>query len=193
MRLQRQESKVCPRTHIVLRQSQAWEQMQEKSVSMAREEKRWRVLVKIMWVGGLRTTRTTYFLAPLRLLYMRARILWWLRMDVIPWPGAAQISSTVHRQEWGPYLLHLPSEMKGDRHENYTSRQRIIHTSASWACEAMTSNFAAGWTTSTSRIIVAASEVTNSRPRWLMRSLFLPIESCFNGWNEKNGNGKTRH
>lgn len=46
----------------------------------------------------------------------------------------------------------------------------------------MTSNLAAGWTTSTSRMIVAASDVTNKRPRWLMRSLFLPENSICKNW-----------
>jgi hypothetical protein len=50
----------------------------------------------------------------------------------------------------------------------------LILTSASCACDAITTNFAAGCTTSISLIIVAASEVTNSRPKWLMTSLFLP-------------------
>ena len=48
-------------------------------------------------------------------------------------------------------------------------------TSVAWAWEAMTRSLAAGWTTSISRMIVAASEVTNNRPRWLMMSLFLPV------------------
>jgi hypothetical protein len=48
-------------------------------------------------------------------------------------------------------------------------------TSVAWAWEAMTRSLAAGWTTSISRMIVAASEVTNSRPRWLIMSLFLPV------------------
>lgn len=38
----------------------------------------------------------------------------------------------------------------------------------------MTSSFAAGCTTSISRMIVAASEVTKSLPRWLISSLLRP-------------------
>ena len=40
----------------------------------------------------------------------------------------------------------------------------------------MTRSLAAGWTTSISRMIVAASEVTKRRPRWLMISLLRPGE-----------------
>ena len=55
-------------------------------------------------------------------------------------------------------------------------------TSASCACEAMTSSFAAGCTTSISRMIVAASEVTKSLPRWLITSLLRPrIHVCTDG------------
>ena len=50
-------------------------------------------------------------------------------------------------------------------------------TSASCAWEAMTRSLAAGWTTSISRMIVAASEVTKRRPRWLMMSLLRPGET----------------
>lgn len=51
----------------------------------------------------------------------------------------------------------------------------VERTSDSWACDAMTRSFAAGWTTSTSLMMVAASEVTNSRPRWLIKSLLRPF------------------
>lgn len=56
----------------------------------------------------------------------------------------------------------------------FWAEERRLRTSDSWACDAMTSSFAAGWTTSTSRMIVAASDVTNSFPRWLIKSLFRP-------------------
>lgn len=45
----------------------------------------------------------------------------------------------------------------------------------------MTKSFAAGCTTSISRMIVAASEVTKSLPKWFIKSLFLPeIQSGYN-------------
>lgn len=57
--------------------------------------------------------------------------------------------------------------------------------SASWACEAPTSSLAAGWMTSISRMMVAASDVTKSRPRWLMISLFLPASRAKRGRTEE--------
>lgn len=55
--------------------------------------------------------------------------------------------------------------------------RKDLRTSDSCACDAMTSSFAAGWTTSTSLMIVAASEVTNNLPRWLITSLFRPMRT----------------
>ena len=61
------------------------------------------------------------------------------------------------------------------RRQSDTMDGWIRRTSASWACDAITSNFAAGCTTSTSLMIVAASDVTNNRPRWLIKSLLRPF------------------
>src|SRR6266571_8271838 len=56
-----------------------------------------------------------------------------------------------------------------------TDQTNVKLTSVSCACEAITSSFAAGCTTSISRTMVAASEVTNSLPKWLITSLFRPV------------------
>lgn len=62
------------------------------------------------------------------------------------------------------------------RHVRHTGKQPKPQSRTSDSCAwlAMTSSFAAGWTTSISRMMVAASEVTNIRPRWLIISLFRP-------------------
>ena len=68
-------------------------------------------------------------------------------------------------------VSHLPRlHQPGDHVQRIGKR-----TSVSWAWEAITSNLAAGCTTSISRMIVAASDVTNSLPRWLINNLFRPV------------------
>src|SRR6266702_2040581 len=54
-----------------------------------------------------------------------------------------------------------------------TDRTNVKLTSVSCACEAITSSSAAGCTTSISRMMVAASEVTNSLPKWLTTRLVI--------------------
>src|SRR6266702_5922048 len=56
-----------------------------------------------------------------------------------------------------------------------TDQTNVKLTSVSCACEAITSSFAAGCTTSISRTMVAASEVTNSLPKWVITGLFRPV------------------
>mmetsp|Transcript_182431 Transcript_182431/g.444034 ORF Transcript_182431/g.444034 Transcript_182431/m.444034 type:complete len:380 (-) Transcript_182431:88-1227(-) len=58
---------------------------------------------------------------------------------------------------------------------NVTTRFVPSPISCSCACAAITSSFAAGCATSSSRTMTAASEVTKSLSRWLITILFMPL------------------